>query len=141
MKLILVLFFIAGMIISGCIGNPAKQVPVVHVNITFMEKQGFAEVENHKITRDTVNYLARPRTTQAQSFPAITARTMIVKDKNSIIGPWETLPYKGNGTYSFNIGFRDDNYPLPDDKVHISIMVVDKKGERIGYFIEDMIWK
>lgn len=141
MKLILALFFLSGIIISGCIGNPTKQVPVVHVNITFVQKQGFAEVENYKITQDTVNYLGRPKTTQAESFPAITARTMIVKGKNSVIGPWETLSYKGNGTYSFNIGFKDDNYPVPDDKVHISIMVVDKKGERIGYFIQDMIWE
>jgi len=141
MKLILVLFFLTGIIISGCIGNPTKQVPVVHVNITFVEKQGFAEVENYKITQDTVNYLGRPKTTQAESFPAITARTMIVKGNNSTIGPWETLSYKGNGTYSFNIGFKDDSYPVPDDKIHISIMVVDKKGERIGYFIQDIIWE
>jgi len=141
MKLILVLFFLSVIIVSGCVGNPTKQVPVVHVNITFVEKQGFAEVENYKITQETVNYLGRPKTTQAESFPAITARTMIVKDKNSVIGPWETLSYKGNGTYSFNIGFKEDNYPVPEDKIHISIMVVDKKGERIGYFIEDMIWE
>ena len=141
MKLILVLFFLSVIIVSGCLGNPTKQVPVVHVNITFVEIQGFAEVENYKITQDTVNYLGRPKTTQAESFPAITARTMIVKDKNSVIGPWETLSYKGNGTYSFNIGFKEDNYPVPEDKIHISIMVVDKKGERIGYFIEDMIWE
>jgi len=141
MKLILGLFFISGIIISGCIGNPTTEVPVVHVNITFMEKKGFAEVEKYNITQDTINYLGRPRTTQAESFPAIAARTMILKEKNSIIGPWETLSYKGNGTYSFNIGFEEDNYPVIDDKIHISIMVVDKKGERIGYFIKDIIWK
>ncbi len=141
MKLILVLFFISVMIFSGCIGNPTKQVPVVHVNITFVEKEGFSQVQNYKITQETVNYLGRPKKTQAESFPAITARTMIMKEKNSSIGPWETLSYNGNGIYSFNIGFKDDNYPAAGDKVHISIMVVDKKGDRIGYFVQDMVWE
>jgi len=141
MKLILVLFFFAAIIISGCVENPAKQVPVVHVNITFVEKQGFAEVKSYKLTQDTVNYLSRPKTTQAESFPAISARMMIVKGNNSTIGPWETLSYKGNGTYSFNIGFVNDNYPVLKDKVTIFIYVWDKKGERIGYFIQDMTWE
>jgi hypothetical protein len=141
MKSILILFLFTGIIISGCIENPAKQVPVIQANITYQEIQGFAEVENYKITEGTVSYLGRPKKTQAESFPAITARTMIVKDKNSIIGPWETLSYKGNGTYSFNIGFAEDHYPLPGDRVHISIMVVDKNGQRIGYFVQDMVWE
>lgn len=141
MKLILALFFLSGIIISGCIGNPTKEVPVVHVNITLVEKNGNVEVENYKLTQGMVNYLSRPKATQAESFPAITARTMIVKGMNSTIGPWETLPYKGNGTYSFNIGFKEDNYPVLDDKVHISIMiVVDTKGKQISYFAQDMIW-
>ena len=140
-KSILMLFFLSGMIISGCIGNSTKQVPVVHVNITLVEKDGYVEVENYKLTQEMVNYLSRPRTTQAESFPAITARTMIVKGKNSSIGPWETLPYKGNGAYSFNIGFKEDKYPVLNDTVHISIMIVDKKGGQIGYFVQDMIWK
>ncbi|HEX7627490.1 MAG TPA: hypothetical protein VF354_01030 [Candidatus Methanoperedens sp.] len=141
MKLILFLFLLSGIIISGCIGNPTKQVPVVHVNITYVEKQGFSEVENHKLTQGTVSYLARPKTIQPESFPAITARTMIVKGKNSTIGPWEALPYNGNGTYSFNIGFREDNYPIPNDKVNIYIYVWGKKGEIIGHFEGDMVWE
>lgn len=141
MKSILMLFLISGMIISGCIGNSTKQVPVVHVNMTLVEKDGYVEVENYKLTQEMVNYLSRPRTTQAESFPAITARTMIVKGKNSSIGPWETLPYKGNGAYSFNIGFKEDKYPVLNDTVHISIMIVDIKGGQIGYFVQDMIWE
>jgi len=141
MKSILMLFLLSGMIISGCIGNPAKQVPVVHVNMTLVENDGYVEVEDYKLTQEMVNYLSRPRTTQAESFPAITARTMIVKGKNSSIGPWETLPYKGNGTYSLNIGFKEDKYPVLNDSVHISIMIVDKNGGQTGYFVQDMIWE
>ena len=141
MKSILMLFLLSGMIISGCIGNPAKQVPVVHVNMTLVENDGYVEVEDYKLTQEMVNYLSRPRTTQAESFPAITARTMIVKGKNSSIGPWETLPYKGNGTYSLNIGFKEDKYPVLNDSVHISIMIVDKEGGQTGYFVQDMIWE
>lgn len=142
MKRIFILLLLSGTIISGCIGNPTKEVPVVHVNITLFEKDGIVEVGNYKLTQDSDNYLSRPRATQAASFPAITARTMIVKGNNSSIGPWETLPYTGNGTYSFNIGFKEDNYPVLDDKVHISIMVVvDTKGKQISYFAQDMIWK
>jgi hypothetical protein len=141
MKLILIFLLLFGMILSGCISNPAKQVPVVQVNITFIEQQGIAQVGNYKLTQKTVNYLSRPRTTQAESFPAIAARTMIIKGKNSSIGPWETLPYKGNGTYSFNIGFNENDNPFINDSVHVSLMVVDLKGERIGYFAQDIIWK
>lgn len=142
MKLILVLFILSGIIISGCIGDPTKQVPVVHVNMTIFEKDGNVDVGNYKLTQGMVNYLSRPRATEAQSFPAITARTMIVKGMNSSIGPWETLSYKGNGTYSFNIGFKENNYPVPEDKVHISIMVVvDTEGKQISYFAQDMIWE
>lgn len=126
--------------ISGCI-NPAGQVPIVNVNITFIEKEGIAEAENYTFTQGTVKYIARPRSTAAESFPAIAARTTIMKGKNSSIGPWETLPYKGSGTYSFNLGFHENHYPACNDFVHISIMVVDKKGERIGYVTENIVWK
>ncbi|MBU4220575.1 MAG: hypothetical protein KKA10_02965 [Euryarchaeota archaeon] len=126
--------------ISGCI-NPAGQVPIVKVNITFIEKEGIAEAENYTITQGTVRYIARPRSTMAESFPAIAARATIMKGKNSSIGPWEALPYKGSGAYSFNLGFHDDHYPAPNNLVHISIMVVDKEGERIGYVTENIIWK
>jgi len=141
MKLAAIIFFLFGILISGCIANLAKQVPVVNVNITFVEEHGIVETKDYKLIQRTVNYLSRPRTTQAESFPAITARTMIVKGINSTIGPWETLPYKGNGTYSFNLGFKEDNHPGINDTVHVSIMVVDTKGERIGYFVQNMIWK
>ncbi len=140
MKLILVLLLL-GIIISGCIGNPVKQVPVIHVNITLVEKDGNVDVVNYKLNQEMVNYLARPKTTQPESFPAITARTMIAKGKNSTIGPWEALPYKGNGDYSFNIGFKEDNYPVLNDKVNIFIYVWDKKGEVIGHFENDMVWE
>jgi hypothetical protein len=126
--------------ISGCI-NPAGQVPIVNVNITFIEKESIAEAENYTLTQETVSFLSRPRSTQAESFPAIAARTTIMKGKNSSIGPWETLPYKGSGAYSFNLGFYENHYPAPNDLVHISIMVVDKKGERIGYVTENIVWQ
>jgi len=140
MKSVIILCLIFGIMLSGCIANPAKQVPVVNVSITLVEKQGIVEVENYRLSQGTVNYLSRPKATQAESFPAITARTMITKGKNSTIGPWETLPYKGNGTYSFNIGFKEDNYPSLNDSVDIYIMIVDKNGGRIGYFTQDLTW-
>jgi hypothetical protein len=141
MKFIYILLLLSGMILSGCISNPAKQVPVVQVNITFVEQQGIAQVVDYKLTQKTVNYLSRPKTTVAESFPAIAARTMIIKGKNSSIGPWETLPYKGDGTYSFNIGFNEDDYPFINDSVKVTLMVVDIKGQRIGDFVQDIIWK
>jgi hypothetical protein len=93
------------------------------------------------LTQGTIAYISRPGHTQAESFPAIAARMTIMKGKNSSIGPWEALPYKGSGIYSFNLGFNENQYPARNDLVHISIMVVDEKGERIGYVTEDIIWK
>ena len=141
MKSLIIILLFLGIIISGCVENPTKEVPVVKVNITFEEKNGIVEAESYKLPPGTVSYLSRPRTTQADKFPAIGARTTILKGENSTIGPWEMVPYKGNGTYSFNIGFEENHYPVPNDTIHVSIMVVDKNGGRIGYVIENIKWK
>ncbi len=140
MKLIVIFLFILGIIVSGCI-SPTKEVPVVKVNLTFVEKQGIVEAENYKLMQGTIDYINRPRRTQAESFPAIGARATILKGKNSTMGPWEMTSYKGNGTYSFNIGFDEKHYPASNDTVHVSIYVLDKNGERIGAVIKDIIWK
>ncbi len=132
--------------VSGCIENPTRQVPVVKVNITFVEKQGIVEAENYTLTQETVSFLSRPRRIQSESLPSISARTMILKGKNITVGPWENVPYKGAGTYSFNIGFDEKHYPVPDDTVSVSIMLWDKnkttgKGERIGSVVDNIIWR
>jgi hypothetical protein len=141
MKKTFMILLILTVIFSGCINNPARQVPVVKVNITFVENQGIVVAQNYTLTQGTVAYLNRPRNTQAESFPAIASRTMIAKGANSTIGPWEMVTYTGNGIYSFNIGFQDDHYPVSGDIVHISIIVVDKAGTRIGYVVENIVWK
>lgn len=147
-----ILILMSGILIttflSGCI-NPVKEVPIIKVNITYTERQGIAEVDTYSFIQDNVSYINRPKRTQAESFPAIIGRTTIIKkvmkdnDKvnETVIGPWEAIPYKGNGRYSLDVGFYDGNYPEPGDMVHISIMVVDKNGERIGYVIENIVWK
>jgi hypothetical protein len=149
MSIILSMFIILFLtFISGCI-NPMKQVPVMKINITFAEKEGIVETVAHSFTQGNVSYIDRPRKTQADSFPAILGRETLVKNNTgdhtnpggTIIGPWETLPYKGSSSYSFNIGFNEGNYPESGDTVHISIIVVDNTGQRIGYFIEDTIWE
>lgn len=133
------IIMIFGIIISGCVGT--KDVPVIKVNVTLVERNGIVEEDNITFTQENVSYNNRPQKTQADSFPAIGARTTILKGKDSIIGPWEMLPYKGSGNYSFNIGFRENHYPIRDESIHISIMIVDKDGERIGYIIKDIAWK
>lgn len=141
-KMLFFFFFLFLIIlISGCIENPFKEVPVVKVSITFLEKEGIAEAENYTLIQGYVTYFNRPRLTVAEKFPAIAGRTTISKGKNSTIGPWETLAYNGNGTYSFNLGFRENHYPTYNDIIHISIMVVDEKGKKIGYIVDDIIWK
>lgn len=130
--------------VSGCI-NPAEQVPIVNVNITFIEKEGIAEAENYTLTQGTVSFLSRPRRIQSESLPSISARTMIVEGKNITVGPWENVPYKGAGIYSFNIGFDEKHYPVSNDTVRVSIMLWDinrntGKGERIGSVVGNIIW-
>lgn len=138
----MVLLILAGMIISGCAVNPLKQVPVVMVNITFAEdKQGIAEATNYTLTQGTVNYLQRPRNTIAASFPAIGSRAILLKGLNSTIGPWEMTPYKGSGTYTFNIGFDENHYPATNDTVHVAVIVVNARGERIGNLEDYIKWK
>jgi hypothetical protein len=140
MKIFFIIFLLLGIIISGCVSNPTKQVPVIHANIILAEIQGLAEVENYKFIQGTVNYLNRPKSTQPEAFPAISARAVILKGENSTIEPWENLPYKGNGTYSFDIGF-EEKYPAPGDKINIYIYVWDKNEGRIGYLVQDIIWQ
>ena len=145
MKIAIILFILSGIIISGCIGNPLSEVPVVKVNITFMEKQGNLDVANYTFDQGSLNYLQRPQRTQAP-FPAIGARTTILKGKNSTIGPWEMTPFNGAGTYSFSVGFDEKHYPNINDTVHVSIYLTDVnkssgKGETIGFVTRDLIWK
>lgn len=143
MSIILIITFV-----SGCI-NPMRQVPVMKINITYTEREGIVEADAHSFTQDNVSYLDRPKRTQAESFPAIIGRATIVKKITSdnamfngtTVGPWEALPYKGNGSYSFYVGFSEGNYPETGDTIHISVMVVDKTGQRIGYIVEDSTWK
>ncbi len=138
--IIILLISILGATLSGCL-NPLQQVPVLKINITFVERQGVVQADNYTITQGSVSYIDRPRKTQADSFPAIVARETLVKDNTTIIGPWEALSYKGSGSYSFNIGFRDNYYPVSGNPIHVSIIVVDKTGERIGYVVKDMVWQ
>jgi hypothetical protein len=140
MKIFFIIFLLLGIIISGCLSNPTKQVQVIHANITLVEKQGLVEVEDYRLIQGTVNYLNRPKSTQPEAFPAISARAVILKGENSTIGPWENLPYKGNGTYSFDIGF-EEVYPAAGDKINIYIYVWDKDGGRIGYLTQDIVWQ
>ncbi len=139
-SILILLLLIFVIVVSGCIENPTKQVPVVHANITLAEKEGVVNFESYKLVQGTVNYLGRPRTEQAETFPAISARTVILKGENSTIGPWENLPYKGSGTYSFDIGFTEGKYPASKDNVNIYIYVWDEKGNRIGFISYQMIW-
>ncbi len=144
MKSIIVLLFLLGIIVSGCIDNPIKQVPVVKVNITFVETNGKVFAENYTLTQGMVDYAGRPRNTRAESFPAIAARTMVVRNNTNAStegnGPWEAVLFKGNGTYKFNIGYNENYYPNPGDLVHVSIMVVNATGKRVGYVVDNMIW-
>ena len=108
------------------------------LNVTFVEKDGIVEVADYELTQESVSYLARPVREHAP-FPAISARTMIVNGKNSSIGPWEMLPYSGPGSYTMNLGFEAN--PVANDSIHVSVYVVDKDGERIGAFKDDLVWR
>ncbi len=146
MKIAVILLILSGIIISGCIGNPLSEVPVVKVNITFVEKQGKIDVENFTVEQGIVNYLRRPKNIQAEKLPSIGARTALIKGKNSTIGPWEMTSFNGTGTYAFNIGFDEKHYPQKNDTVHVSIYlgVINKttrKGETVGFVTRDIIWK
>jgi len=136
-NILLLLILIIG---TGCV-NPIKEVPVIKVNISLVEREGIVDIFSEKFTQDNVSYINRPKNTQADSFPAIATRTMITKGNDSIIGQWEMVQYTGSGNYSFNIGFHENHYPVRGDKIHISVIVVDKNGERIGYLVKDIKWK
>jgi hypothetical protein len=145
MRYIIVLLLLLGIIVSGCIENPLKQVPVVKVNITFMEKQGEFYAQNYTLTQGTVDYAARPMKTNVESFPAISARIIVLRNNTNAtmegLSQWENLPFKGNGTYNFNIGFNEKYYPDTGDFVGIFIIVSDEKGRRVGYVGENRVWE
>lgn len=134
--------------LSGCL-NPIKEVPVLKIDITYSEKQGIVGADKFSFVQDNVSYINRPKKTQAESFPAVIGRITIIKSitkdnqkvNETMIGPWETLSYKGNGSYTFYLGFPEGIYPAPGDALHISVIVVDKTGQRIGYVIQDTKWK
>ena len=138
--LLLVLSILLPIFVSGCL-NPLQDVPVIKINMTFVDKQGIAEAENFAFAQGNVSYIDRPKRVQAESFPAISARVTTRRGNETSIGPWEVIPYKGSGDYSLNIGFPKDYHPEIGDSLHISIIVIDKDGQRIGYVIKDTIWQ
>ena len=143
MKSKIVILFLIGILVSGCITNPLKQVPVMKVSITLEEKGGHVEFINQSYTPAYVDNAARPMNTVVNSFPAIISRTVLVPQndtKNSTIGQWETLGYNGNGTYSFKVGFPEGHYPQYNDTVFVSIMINDARGERIGFVAQNILW-
>lgn len=145
--LLLISIILVTTFLSGCV-NPIEKVPVITINVTYAERQGVVDADRFLFIQDSVNYIDRPKRTQAESFPAIIGRATIVKKikgnekvNETIIGPWEAIPYKGNGSYRFSVGFNNGNYPESGDEIHISVIVVDKSGQRIGYIIQDFTWK
>lgn len=141
MKVLLAILLVSGILISGCVTNPLKQVAVVKVNITFIEKQDFAEVQNVTFTQGTVDYAGRPKRSKAAEFPAIAGRVMIYQNNESIIMPWETVQYTGNGTYRLNLGFSDKIQPRFNDPIHISIVVLNSTGKQIGSHVTNTKWE
>lgn len=143
-KKLLVIYFVTVFIILAFLinimSNTNKDIPVIKVDAVFIEKDNIVEIENITLVPGNVSYIDRPRKTQADSFPAIAARVTSLKGNDSVIGPWETVGYNGTGKYSFNIGFDEKYHPKVSDMLHVSIMVVDKTGQRIGYFIKDIVW-
>lgn len=136
-----IIILIFGISISGCLSEKIKQVPVLKVNVTLVEKEGIIDAENISITQGSVNIFDRPKNVIANSLPAISARATISKGINSTIGPWENIPYNGVGGYSFNIGFDENNLPKKDDTIHVSIYVIDKNKDRIGMIIRNIVWQ
>jgi hypothetical protein len=136
----IVVVFIILAFLTNIVSNVNKDVPVIKADAILLEKDNIVEIENITLVIGNVSYLNRPKKTQADTFPAVAARVTLLRGNKSIIGPWETVSYNGSGRYSFNIGFNEMYYPKINDRIHVSIMIVDKKGERIGYFVKDMIW-
>lgn len=138
-NMILVLFIFAMLLISlGA--STLFTVPVIKANVTFVEKDGIVQATNYSFVEGKVSYFNRPNKGVAESLPAIFGRVTIGTGVKAVIGPWETLPYTGNGTYQLSFGFREGRTPTVDTPVHISILVADKDGERIGYLVSDMKW-
>ncbi len=143
-KKLLAIYFITVFIILAflisIISSTNKDVPVIKVDALFIAKDNIVEIENITLVPGNVSYIDRPKKTQADSFPAIAARVTSLRGNESVIGPWETVSYNGTGKYSFNIGFDEKYHPKIKDMLHVSIMVVDKTGQRIGYFVKDIVW-
>lgn len=138
MQIIIFLILIGFLAFVILYSNPIKNVPVIKANIKFTERNGIVEADQYSFMQGTIGYLNRPRDTSARSFPAIVGRVTSLRGK---IGPWETVSYNGVGNYSFNIGFSEDNLPTHNDIIYISVMVVDKDGQRIGYIRDNIVWK
>ncbi len=136
-----IIFFIFIIILSNIISGMKKEdVPVIKVEMITVEKDNIVNIENISLIPGNVSYMNRPIRIQAESFPAIAGRVTILKGKESIIGPWEAVKYNGDGKYTFNIGFKD-YHPQSNEAMHVSIMIIAKNGDRIGYFVKDIVWK
>lgn len=140
-QIVILLILTSILVLTFIYINPAREVPVIHVDIIFNEKDGIFIAENYTFEQGNVSYIARPKNIMAEKFPAIVARATLTKGNQNIIGPWEAIDFNGVGKYSFNVGFHEGGYPQPGDAIHMSIMVVDKDGVKIGYVIDNFRWR
>src|SRR3989338_6448954 len=56
--------------LNGCV-NPAKDVPIIKVNVTYSEREGIVEASTYSFVQDNVSYINRPKKTVADSFPSL----------------------------------------------------------------------
>jgi FtsP/CotA-like multicopper oxidase with cupredoxin domain len=151
----LLLFALLVLSVSGCLKSPTEQVPVVKVDLTLKhnddaDSEKRVVVEKFEQTMTSVNFISRPQDqTSSAYFPGVQARVQLFRNvtvdgavrKQVVFGPWASVPYKGDGEYSLVLGFKEGEYPQEGEQVHITVMIVDKDGKTIGYFINDSLWQ
>lgn len=153
-RMVLLLVVVLVLFASGCLKNPVEQVPVVKVDLVLKhnpnassEKKVVVEGFNYLVT--TENFISRPWDQMSTAyFPGVQARVQLFRNvsvdgkvrKKVVFGPWASVPYKGEGEYSLVLGFKEGEYPQEGDQMHISVLIVDKEGKKLGYFINDTTW-
>ena len=90
------------------------------------------------VEQSEVNPLKAPRGHSTTPFPSVDAIAFLNLRMSCY---WASVPYTGNGTYEFVIGFLKGVKPKKGDMIRVYVKVCDARGKTLASASRDMVWK
>ncbi len=132
---LILIFFVATVIIIATIVSISsiEKQTAIRVNMNLIEEGSGIKMVDTVLTQEVIE-----SNNSDVNYPLIIG-TATLKNMNITFGSSSTS-YHGSGKYVLDIGFQG-YIPKKDDVIQLSILVTDTKGDVIGNFEKDLIWR